>query len=74
MSAAGLCRAALLAEPSPGASGLCRKPGVLPGEHSRTPKAPWTQNGGFPPPLLSFQAVSEGVWGCREAPLLCPLA
>lgn len=57
MSAAGLCRAVLLAEPSPGASGLCRTPGVLPGEHSATPKAPWTQNGGFLPLFLSFQAV-----------------
>lgn len=63
MSAAGLCRAALLAEPSPGASGLCRQPGMLPGEHSTTPKTPWTQNGGFPPLFLSFQV---DFWGCRE--------
>lgn len=57
MGAADLCRAALLLEPSPKASGLCRKLGMLPGEQSSTPKAPWTRNGGFPPLFLSFQAL-----------------
>lgn len=46
---------------------------MLSGEHSTTFKAPWAQNGAVLP-LPLFLAVSEGVWECREAPLLCPLA
>lgn len=73
MSAAGLCRAALLAEPSPGASGLCRKPGMLPGERSTTPEAPWTQNSGFPL-LFLFPSCFLGSLGVQgDSPAVSPI-